>query len=152
MNCPLTLPCFERSFHHQYPTLSCHVYPSKLTCLTLSSQGSIFPASEISSRVLPQSMYTCDVNVTAFGSGLSKKVHLSIRVIASSDIACSGPVTVFRLDSIAGQIPCCGVSGSPTGVEHLKAEAEDCVCPVGMNIVLCLTTGTFMDCRVYRQL
>ena len=131
MNCPLTLPCFERSFHHQYPTLSLHVYPSKLTCLTLSSEGSIFPASEISSRALPQSMYTCDVKVTAFGSGSLKRVHLSIRVIACSNIAHLGSVTVFRLDSIAGQIPCHGVSGSPTGLELLTADAAALPMPSG---------------------
>ena len=61
--------------------------------------------------------------VTAFGSGSSKRVHLSIRVIARSNIARSGPVTVFRLDSIAGRIPCRDVSGSPTGLELLTADA-----------------------------
>ena len=76
-------------------------------------------------------MYTCDVKVTAFRRELSKRVHLSIRVMARSNIARSGPVTVFRLDSIAGQIPCRGVSGSPTGLEHLKADAEELSMPSG---------------------
>ena len=87
MNCPLTLQCFERSFHLEYPTLSRHDYPSKHTCFTLSSTGSILPVSKISSRALPQSMYTWNGKVTAFGSGSSKWVHLSIRVIARSNIA-----------------------------------------------------------------
>ena len=50
-------------------------------------------------------------------------VHLSIRVIARSNIARWGLVTVFRLDSIASQIPCRGVSGSPTGLELLTPDA-----------------------------
>ena len=123
MNCPLTLPCFEQSFHHQYSTLSRHVYLSKLTCLTLTSESSIFPALEISSRALPQSMYASDIKVTAFWSGSLKRVHLSIRVIAHSNIIRSGPVSVLRLGSIAGQILCHGVSGSPTRPELLTAKA-----------------------------
>ena len=122
---------FERSFRRQYPTLLLHIYPSKLTCLTLSSEGAIFPASEISSRALPQSIYTWDVKVTAFGGGSSKRVHHSIRVIARSIIARSGPVTQLGLDSSAGQIPCCGVSGSPTGLELLTSD----------GIALCMPSG-----------
>ena len=141
MNCPLTLLGFKLSFHHQYLTLSLHVYPSKLTCLTLSSQGLIFPASEISSTALPQSMSTYDVKVTAFESGSSKRVHLSIGVLAQSNIAHSGPVAVFRLNSIAGQIPCRGISVSPTGLELLTPDAVALRMPSGEEYCPTLDDG-----------
>ena len=76
-------------------------------------------------------MYTWDVKVTVFGKGSSKRVHLSIRVIARSNIAHTGRVTVFRLDSIAGQIPSRDVSGSPTGLELLTPDARALRMPSG---------------------
>ena len=63
-----------------------------------------------------QTVYNCDVKATAFTSGSSKSVYLSIRAIAFHNIAPSAPVTVFRRESIGDPI---GVPGSLSGLAFL---------------------------------
>lgn len=96
-------------------------------------------------------MYTRDVKVTVVGNGSFHRVHLSISFIASSNIVCLGPVTLFRPDSIAGQILCCDVYGSLTGLELPRPEALALLMPSVMNIVLRLTTAILVDSRVYHK-
>jgi len=109
--------------HSVTVSTSYHLRPSQRTCFTLSSDGSIFPASDIVSSAFPHTVYICDVKATGFGSGLSKSVYRSISAIACSNMVPSAPVTVFRGESVAGLgRPGRRIPGSPTGLEDLTPE------------------------------
>ena len=95
---------------------SYHGCLSQLTSFKLSSDGSVYPAWDIASCALLQTVYTRDVKATAFGSGSSKRVYLSIRDIAFPNIAPAAPVTVFHHKSIGDPI---GVPGSLSGLAFL---------------------------------
>ena len=56
-------------------------------------------------------------------------------------MARSGPVTIFRLDSIASQIPCLGVSGSPTGLVLVTPDAVVLRIPSGDEYCSTLDDG-----------
>jgi len=100
-----------------------HLRLSQLTCFTLSSDGSIFPASDIVSCAVPHTVYIWDVKATGFGSGLSKSVYRSISAITCSNMVPRAPVTVFRRKSAASLgHPGGGIRGSPTGLEDLTPD------------------------------
>jgi len=104
-------------------SMSYHLRLSQLTCFTLSSDGSIFPASNIVSSAFPHTVYIWDVKATGFSSGLSKGVYRRISAIACSNMVPSAPVTVFRRESVAGLgRPGRGIPGSPTGLEDLTPD------------------------------
>ena len=102
---------------------SYHLRLSQLTCFILSSDGSIFPASDIVSSAFHHTVYICDVQATGFGSRLSKSGYRSISAIACSNLVPSAPETVFRRESVAALgRPGRGIPGSATGLEDLTPD------------------------------
>ena len=95
---------------------SYHGSLSQITSFKLSSDDSVYPASDITSCALLQPVYTLDVKAAAFESGSSKRVYLRIRAVAFPNIAPSAPVTVFRCESIGDPM---GVPGSLSGLVFL---------------------------------
>ena len=100
-----------------------HLQLIQLTCFTLSSDGSIFPASDIVSSAFPYIVNIWNVKATGFGSGLSKSVYLSINALAYSNIVPFAPVTVFHHESIASWAhPSYGIYSSPAELEDLMLD------------------------------
>ena len=135
------LPCHPPVFRAELPSLVLNSVTSRLPEQTYLLDTFLQGFNISSIQNLIQSLTLKYVHLGyqsySFRSGSTKRVHLSIRVIACSNIARSSLVMVFHLDSIAGQIPCRGVSGSPTGLElltpvavALRIPSRDEYCPM----------------------
>jgi len=99
---------------------SCDIRLSQLMCFTLSSDGSIFQASDIVCSAFPHTVYIGDVKATGFGSGLPKRVYWSLSAIPCCNIVPSAPVTGFCRKSVTSLgLPGRGIPCSPTGLEDL---------------------------------
>jgi len=98
-------------------------YQRSLTIFMLASDASIVPASDMSSRAFSQERGTSDIKVAGAGSGLTKRVYWRMRVLARDITAASAPVAIFRREIVPGQMcSCCGVLGSPGGLELLTTD------------------------------
>jgi len=98
-------------------------YQRPLTIFMLASDASIFPASDMSSRAFSQERWTSDIKVAGAGSGLTNRVYWRMRVLARVITAASAPVAIFRRELVPGQMcSCCGVLGSPGGLELLTPD------------------------------
>jgi len=96
---------------------------SQLTCFTLSSDESIFPASNIISSAFPHTLLIWEDKATGSSRGLSKGLYQSISAIGGSNMVSSAPVTVFRHKSIAGLgCPYRGIPSLPTRPEDLTPD------------------------------
>jgi len=98
-------------------------YQRPLTIFMLASDASIFPASDMSSRAFSQERWTSDIKVVGAGNGLTNRVYWRMRVLARVITAASAPVAIFRRELVPGQMcSCCGVVGSPEGLELLTPD------------------------------
>jgi len=98
-------------------------YQRPLTIFMLASDASIIPASDMSSRGFSQQRWTSDIKVAGAGSGLTNRMYWRIRVLARVITAASAPVAIFRHELVPGQMcSCCGVLGTPGGVELLTPD------------------------------
>ena len=69
-------------------------YQRPLTIFMLATDGSIFPASDMSSRAFIQRWWTSEINTVGAGRGFRNRVYHKIRVLAGTITAASGPVAV----------------------------------------------------------
>jgi len=79
-------------------------YQRPLTIFLLATDGSIFPASVMSSRAFSQTRWTSDINRAGAGTGFTNRVYHRIRVLARTITAASAPVAVFRRELVSGQM------------------------------------------------
>jgi len=79
-------------------------YQRSHTIFMLASDGSIFPASDMSSRAFSQTRWTSDINTAGAGRGFTNRVYQRIRVLARTITAPSAPVAVFRRELVSGQM------------------------------------------------
>ena len=81
-------------------------YQRPLTIFMLATDGSIFPASDMSSRAFSQTPWTSEINTAGAGRGLTNRVYHRMRVLARTITAASAPVAVFRREFVSGQMWC----------------------------------------------
>ena len=98
-------------------------YQRPFTIFMPASDGSIFPASDMSSRPFSQHRWTSDIKVAVAGRGLTNRVYRRRRILARAITAASAPVAVFRRELVPGQMGSCrGVLKSPGGLELLAGD------------------------------
>jgi len=79
-------------------------YERPLTIFMLATDGSIFPASDMSSTGFSQIRWTSDMNTAGAGGGFTNRVYHRLRVLARTITATSAPVAVFRREFVSGQM------------------------------------------------
>jgi len=79
-------------------------YQRPLSIFMLATDGSIFPALDMSSRALRQIRSTSDINTAGAGRGFTNRVYHRISVLAHTITAASAPVAVFRRELVSGQM------------------------------------------------
>jgi len=89
------------STHDEYVKFEYH---RPLTILMLGTDGSILPASDMSSRACSQTRWTSDINTAGAGRGFTNRVYHRIRVLARTITAASAPLAVFRRGLESGQM------------------------------------------------
>jgi len=98
-------------------------YQRPLTIFMLAFDASIFPASDMASRAFSQEQWTSDIKVAGACSRLTNRVYWRMRVLARVITAASAPVAIFRCELVPGKMgACCGVLGSPGGLELLTPD------------------------------
>jgi len=79
-------------------------YQRQLTNFELSSDATIFPASDISSRAFSQDRWASDYKVAGAGIGLTNRVYRRMRVLARVITPASAPMAIFRRDLVPGKM------------------------------------------------
>ena len=79
-------------------------YQRPLTIFMLATDGSIFPASDMSLRAFRQTRWTSDINTAGAGRGFTNRVYHRIRVLSRTITAASAPVAVFRRELVSGHM------------------------------------------------
>jgi len=70
----------------------------------LATDGSIFPASDKSSRGFSQTRWASDINTAGAGRAFTNRVYHRISVLARAVTAASAPVAVFGRELVSGQM------------------------------------------------
>ena len=79
-------------------------YQLPLTIFMLAADGSICPASDMSSRAFSQTQWTSDINTAGAGRGFTNRVDHRITVMAGTITAASAPVARLRCELVSGHM------------------------------------------------
>jgi len=79
-------------------------YQSPLPIFMLATDGSIFPAWDMSWRAFSQTRWTSDINTVGARRGFTNRVYHRIRVLARTITAASAPLALFRRKLVSSQM------------------------------------------------